>query len=184
MATNHFEQQGITPPAIYDQQFFVVCGPPPEGNRNALPRFFRKHWLALIIVLVFGGFLAEKAWAMYDYVGATMLYAWRCELLAGGLSLLTICLYHTFRRWGIERRRRVVARREHSKEINALLCTPPPLSATVQLIPEPEFAITIERWASHHPTRLSEEHLRQAQLPDEFIAPDALVLNFEVKKAA
>ena len=181
MATNHLERRGITPPAIYKQQFFVLCGPPPARNRKALPRFLQKHWLASIIVLFFGVFLTEKAWAMYDYAGATMLYAWRCELLAGGLALLTICLYRTFRRWGIERRRRVVTRREHGKEINVLLCTPPPLSPAIQPISEPEFAITIERWTSHKPT---EESLTQTTFSDELIAPDALVLKVEVKKAA
>lgn len=184
MATNHFERQGVPSSALSQQQFFVVCGPPPERNRNAFQRFVRKHRWGSFMLALLGVFLAGKVWALYDYAGATTWYAWRCEALAGGLSLFTLSLYRTFRRWSQERRRRVVARRKRNQESNALLCTPAPLSPAVQITPEPEFAITIEHWNSHEPTRLSEEHLTQTTLPDEFIAPDALVLNVEVKKAA
>ena len=184
MATNQFDRRGSTPPAVYQQQFFVVCGPPPAGSRKTFPRFLRKHWLRSSIITFLGAFLAGKGWAMYDYAGATLLSAWRYELLAGGLSIFTIYLYRTFRRWGQERKRRVMARRKRNKEINILHHTPPPLSPFVQITPEPEFAITIEQWNTQETTRLSEEHLTPTILTDEVIAPDALVLNVEVKKAA
>ncbi len=186
MATNHFERQSIAPPTIYNQQFFVVCGPVPAGNSGhlALQKLWREHWLGSLLVAAFGLYLAGSWWAMYDYAGAPTLFAWRCEWLAGGLSLLTLFLFCKFRRWGRERVLQDAARRERSEEIKAWLCTPPPLPASVQSSPKQAFAITIEHWTSNAPTRLSEEHLRQAQLPDEFIAPDALVLNFEVRSSS
>lgn len=188
MASNHLERRGMTPPAIYNQQVFVVCGPPPKGKHKllAMPKLLRKYWLFSTIVAAFGICLLGIWWAQYDYAGAATLFAWRCELLAAGLSLFTMYLYRKFRRWGKERRRQVVTRQKRSEACNALLCTPPPLPDSghfVQPLHE-EFAITIEHWDSHTPTRLSEELPEPTQLPDEFIAPDALVLNLEVKKAA
>ncbi len=184
MATNHFDRRGITPPAIYKQQFFVVCGPPSVKKRNALSRFLRKHWGGSVMLVLAAFFLAGQGWARYDYVGATTLSDWYCEGLAGGLSLFAIYLYRTFRHWGLERQRRVKTRYERSQEINALLCTPPPLSSSVQITPDPEFAFTVEHWDSHAPSQLSEDSVTQTMLSDELIAPDALVLNVEVKKAA
>ena len=181
MATDHFERQGTSSPARHKQQFFVVCGPP-VSTRKALPSFLRKHWLVTSLVMLLGVFLAGAGGAMLGAPGVTIMWGWRCELLALALSVGTLCCYRTFRRWGQERKRHEAARRTRKPDLSALLSTPPPLHPLVQV--RPEFAITIEHWKSNEPECLPDEHLPPAALPDELLAPDALVFQVEVKKAA
>jgi hypothetical protein len=190
MATNHFDRQGIPEQTVYNQQFFVVCGPIAETNSPSvmLRKLWREHSLSVSVVVIFGLFLLGSWWGAMDYPGANELLAWRCELLAGILSLLTISLFRTFRRWGQERAERVISQRKSQREpsemVNLLLCTPPPLSDEMPIPAQPEFSVTIEQWKSHAPTPMNEASIHIQQLPDEFIAPDALVLNFEMKRAA
>ncbi len=181
MATDHFERQGSSSPARHKQQFFVVCGPP-VSTRKALPSLLRQHWLVTSLVMLLGVFLAGVGWAMLGAPGATIMWGWRCELLALVLFVGTLSCHRTFRRWGQERNRRGAARRTGKPDLNALLCTPPPLHPLVQVTSE--FAITIEHWKSNEPQCLPNEQLSPAALPDELIAPDALVFQVEVKKAA
>ncbi len=185
MATNHFERHGVTPPTVYNQQFFVVCGPISEetGPLALTRKLWREHSLSVSVVGVFALFLLGSWWGAVDYPGAVALLIWRCELLAGILSLLTVFLLLTFRRWSQERAQRIIARRGSSEPGSILLCTPPPLSDEVPLPAQPEFSVTIEHWKSHEPMPLSEASMRIEQLPDEFLAPDALVLNFEMRNA-
>ncbi len=181
MATDHFEQQGSSSSARHKQQFFMVCGPP-VSKRKALPNLLRQHWLVTSFIALLGVLLAGAGWAMLGAPGATIMGVWRCELLALALSVGTLCCYRTFRRWGQERKWRGAARRTRKPDLNSLLCTPPPLHPLVQVTPE--FAITIEHWKTNEPQCLPNEQLPPAALPDEFAAPDALVFQVEVKKAA
>lgn len=186
MAMNQFERNGMTSTAIYNQQFFVVCGPIPEKNGTfmALRRFLQDHLLSASILVAFGLFLLGSWWGTVDYPGATALLLWRCELLAGILACLTIFLFRTFRAWGKERVQCKAKRQEQNDVMGVLLCTPPPLPEVEPVSPQPEFAITIEHWKSDVPTRLTAPYIRIEQLPDEFLAPDALVLNFEMRERA
>ena len=186
MAINQFERNGMASTAIYNQQFFVVCGPIPENNGTimALRRFLQDHILSLSMLVAFGLFLLGSWWGTVDYLGATTLLLWRCELMAGILTCLTIFLFRTFRAWGKERVLRKARRPEQADMRGVLLCTPPPLPEAEIVSPKPEFAITIEHWKSEVPTRLSEPCIRIEELPAEFLAPDALVLNFEMRDRA
>jgi hypothetical protein len=185
MAPNDFERQGIPTQTVYNQQFFVVCGPIAQTNSLSdwLRKLWHKHLLSISVVGVFGLFLLGSRWGASDYPGATQLLKWRCELLAGVLSLLVLFLFRTFRRWGQERAQRVITQRKPSETINLLLCTPPPLSDDTSIPTQLEFSVNIEQWKSHAAMPLSEPYIRNEQLPDEFIAPDALVLNFEMRDA-
>lgn len=185
MAMNHVHSQNISPQSFYDQQVFVIHGPIPETQTQwqALCKWIGEHpiWSVIVAAVLLLGL--EYLWAMLGHPGGATLFHWRVELLTVGLSCLTIFLFFTFRRWERERQWRATAKRERIEEINALLCTPPPLPLSVNVRTEEEFAITIEYWASDEPIRLTEDSIVHAQLPDEFLAPDALVLNFEVREA-
>ncbi len=181
MATDHFERQGSLSPAQHKRQFFVVCGPP-VSTRKALPSLLRQHWLVTSFIALLGLLLAGAGWALLGAPSATIMWAWRCELLALVLSMGMLFCYRTFRRWGQKRKWRGAARRTRKPDLNSLLCTPPPLNPSVQITPE--FAITIEHWKSAEPHCLPDEQVPPTALPDELIAPDALVLQVEVKKAA
>ena len=188
MATNQFGRQGSTPPTPSGQKYFVVCAPPPIANKKlrAIRRYLRKQfWRALSLVII--GVSLFAFWWMWETLreAGTVIYWW-CEILAGGLSLLTLWLYHTFQGWGRERRRPATRPQKKSEEITPWLCTPPPLLDTDNIVylPQEELAVTIEHWITHQPVALSEAEATQTTLTDEIIAPDALVINIEVDKAA
>ncbi|HEX4947818.1 MAG TPA: hypothetical protein VFZ34_14195 [Blastocatellia bacterium] len=185
MATNHVHPHTIPSQTHFDQQVFVVYGPLPKIRTpwQTLRKRMREHsfWTILIAAgLLFG---LRYLWTMLDYVGAATIYDWRVEILSISLSLLILFLFFTFRRWERERQRRVRKRAKSAPKINALLCTPPPLPVTTDALTNEEFTITIEYWASDEPVRLTEESSFHAQLPDEFLAPDALVLNVEIQES-
>jgi len=168
------------------QPFFVVCGPSPEARQKLpkLRKFLRQHLGSLLILTAFVLFSVGSWWAMKGFPGLDGLAYWGCEILAGTLSLLVVQLYGTFRRWGQERALRARVQHLHNEEPNALFCTPPPLETLGDgcLTQQEMVAITIQQWRSHVPTQLSEDYLQRVQLPDEVLAPDALVLQVERKE--
>ncbi len=178
---------GVLSTTSSQQPFIVMCGPSPEAQKK-LPnvrKFLRHHLAASSLLAAFGLFGLGSWWAVHDFPGWDGVTDWGCEILASVLSLLVILLYRTFRRWGLERAMMARARRERNEELSALLHTPPPLEAGFESrAPHKEtIAITIEEWRSHVPAQLSEDYLQRVQLPDEVLAPDALVLQFERKEA-
>lgn len=178
---------GVLPATSSQQPFIVMCGPSPEAQKK-LPnvrKFLRHHLVASSLFAAFGLFCLGSWWAVNDFPGREGLTDWGCEILAGVLSLLVIVLSRTFRRWGLERAMMARARRERNEELSALRQTPPPLETGFEShAPHRDtIAITIEQWRSHVPAQLSEDYLQRVQLPDEVLAPDALVLQVERKEA-
>lgn len=182
MATNHIQQQRFHSMGYGDQQFVMLCGPSKEHRALGTPKLLREHPVWSVVIGGFCLFLLENLWSMYDYVGATVIWQWRSEILAGIISLLTLHLYVTFRSWQQEREQRANQRHERVEEFHSLLCTPPPLTEPTTIHQaEKEYFLTIERWASQEPYCWSEKQCEEFKLPDEFLAPDALVLNVEWK---
>lgn len=174
------------PSTSFSQPFIVLCGPAPDAQKKfaAVRRFLRQHRGASLLLAAFGLFCLGSWWAVNDFPGWANVSNWGCEILAGILSLLIVQLYRTFRRWGVERTMRARFHCEQNEELSAIFCTPPPLQAGVQSATQcrETVAIIIEQWKSHLPAQLSEDYLQRVQLPDEVLAPDALVLQFESKE--
>lgn len=171
------QHQRVEPHTHFDQQYFPVYGPRPVriGKLATLRQAFRYHWLGLLMMLGVGLFCMESIRAFTGYGGGLTLQQWGCEILATLLLLLTLALYRRFRQWGQERTMRKMRRIQSTQKadtlVNQLNITPPPLTT---------FLLTIDYWASREAIPISEYHYELAQLPDEFIAPDALILNIQL----
>ncbi len=174
--------QSVEGKVFFEQQYFPVYGPSPLpiGKTAALFQAFRCHPVLSLLVLGVVCFCLESIWAAKGYVGSEFLLRWRCELLAGLLSILTLWLFCKFRRWGKDRSARAKRQQQYKQEIELLLRQGPiPAGSTHQIRPD-ELLLTIDYWLSGESVPISERHFDLAQLPDEFIAPDALVLNFQI----
>ena len=182
---NHIQPQSIESKVFFEPQFFPVYGPSPipASKSAALRQAFHCHPLLSLLVIGVVLFCLATMWAAQGYGGSEFLLRWRCELLAGLFSILTGWLFCTFRRWGKDRRARAERRRHYEQEIELLLrqCKVP--AESKHHIKPDEFLLTVDYWASGEAGPISERHFELAQLPDEFIAPDTLVLNFQIADA-
>jgi hypothetical protein len=183
MARNLDSQHRLDTNAIFNQKVIPIYGPNPVVARRKVTIFYalcRRPWLLLFILLSVG-FGLQQLWATTGYQGLGILLRWRLEILAGSLSLLVIFLWGKFRRWEQARPQQRARRTQDTQEKVAGEKTPhlPPTLPAKPQAKQEEFTLVIDYWASGEPVRLSEQHADLAQLPDEFIAPDALVLNFQ-----
>jgi hypothetical protein len=182
MAINQLKPHRVNPNAFFNPQLFLAYGPPPEATskRAALRRFLHRHLLWLLTGAVGFLFWLEELWAARGYPGLPMLLVWRFELLAAGLSMLAGLLAWAIWKWRKTPIARPAKPSKHAEEINMLLCTPPPLAASANVSFKPRAPFTIEYWASYEAVPWSEDNLQMAELPDEFLAPDTLVLNIRL----
>lgn len=173
---NQIQHQSFEPHTYFDQQYFPVYGPPPVriSKLATLRQAIRSHWLGSVLLVGFGLFCLGSIWAANGYWGGETLYRWRGEILATFLSLLTLGLYRRFRQWGKERTARAARRIQYRQEMATLV------RLTTLPSPSGEVRLTIDAWVSGASVPVSESHYQLAQLPDEFIAPDALVFNVQV----
>jgi hypothetical protein len=182
MAINQLKPHRVDPNAFFNPQLFLAYGPPPEvtSKRVTIRRFIHRHLLLLLTCAVGFLFWLEDLWAARGYPGLPMLLAWRFELLAAGLAMLAGLLTRAIWQWRKTRMAHPAKPMKQGEEINLLLCTPPPLAASANVSFKPRATFTVEYWASYDAVPWSEENLQMAELPDEFLAPDTLVLKIRL----
>lgn len=182
MAVNHFPKQGLDTNTYQNQKYIPIHGPTPAATRSKKSAVYRALWRRPFFLLILLGLALtglNQIWATTGYMGAETLLHWRAEIFVGSVALLTISLVVKIWQW--VKARLATRERQPSPEI-AVLHEQHSGTPTAMPKPEPrqdEFTLMIDSWVSGEPLRVSEQHMRlAAPLPDEFLAPDALVLNF------
>lgn len=172
---NQLQPQSVEINASAEPQILAFYLPTAEVAPNRSTLAFRRHPVLTLVCTGFVLYCLESLWSANGYWGREILWHWRAELLAGVLSLLKLVLWRTFRRWSRERVAREVRRKEYLLERELLLkqLVVPPKAPK-----RPATTIMIDYWASNLPQPLDGQE--SDQLPPEFLAPDALVLNFQL----
>ena len=157
----------------------------PDTFRQTVLQFFQRHkfWGILIVVLSLGA--AERLCTALGYNVFEIIYNWRFAILGGGLFLLTGMLFFIFR-----------MRRQEQPSIPAEILQAaqtipvknnvlvfPKSAKSQQKITAEEVMVSIDYWASREPVNFTEDDLKMESLPEEFIAPDALVFSLQKTEA-
>lgn len=181
MALQHIQQPEIE--ATVPPQYFPIYGPTsrPDKQRTALTQALQRHPFMTLLLTGFALYCLHSIWAANGYWGGAMIYHWRCEISAGLLVSLTAWLFRTFRHWGQARVRRAERRQEYAQELAAFL-----QQNSIPPAKPREFALEIDAWVSQAPAHIIEPDGTITELPDAQIAPDMLVLKFQLpsQKAA
>lgn len=153
----------------------------PATFRHGVLQFFRRHkfWGTLLVILLLG--VAERLCASLGYNVFEIIYNWRFVILGGGLFLLTGLLFFIFRMWRQEQPSIPAEILQAAQTIpvkNNVLVFPKSAKSQQKITAE-EVTISIDYWASRAPVKFTEDDLSIESLPEEFIAPDALVFSLQ-----
>ena len=187
MATHYLPQRnsahGAKPARLPYPIYYVPNGP--DTFRQSVLQFFQRHkfWGIFIVVLSLGA--AERLCTSLGYNVFEIIYNWRFEILGGGLFLLTGMLFFIFRMWRQEQPSIPTEILQAAQPIplkNNVLVFPKSAKSQQKITAE-EVTISIDYWASRAPVKFTEDDLNMESLPEEFIAPDALVFSLQKTEA-
>ena len=187
MATPYLPKQnsdhGAKPARLPYPIYYVPNAP--DTFQHGVLQFFRRHkfWSTLLVILSLGA--AERLGASLGYNLFEIIYNWRFAILGGGLFLLTGMLFFIFRMWRQEQPSIPAEILQAAQTIpvkNNVLVFPKPAKSQQKITAE-EVTVSIDYWATRAPVKFTEDDLKMESLPEEFIAPDALVFSLQKTEA-
>lgn len=182
MANSFFDDNQSNRSTKFRLDSFPVYYAPTKRMKPASKTFWRKHkflTLATAVILILA---AERLWHSLEYVGLASIMHWGHEILAGVLFVTAAILFVIFRQ---DEKRRTKQIQKLEEKLQFKTVKPAPI-VKPNVIPFPipgatkpptAQSVHIDYWASHPPAKLFEDDLAMGELPDEFIAPDALVFS-------
>lgn len=180
MPTSSFDSKNPNRNKNFQMDSFPVYFVPSKSKTRYSPlrTLFSAHkflYSALLGTVFIGLFYV---WKLFDFPGAETLIHWIHEISAGILILIAIVLWSIF--YQQHKVRRALARNQNPKmELTAvsskiIIMSPYEVEETPVYIASE--SLSIDYWVSRETMMINDEDLTMGNLPDEYIAPDALVL--------
>ncbi len=148
-------------------------------KQSPLRAMLLAHKIVAIALCCLVAIVLFRVWQSFAFIGLPNIVNWMHEIAAGILLVLTIILWAKFSKW--HQIRKVAAIKNDQKmeltaiRSNVIMLSPQQAQETPLYVAAE--SLSIDYWVSRETMGIEEEDLAIGNLPDEYIAPDALVLS-------